>query len=527
MPLLELKGFGVAHGTARVEGVDLGVEAGTMLAVIGRGDGAAALLALALAGLLPTGATTQGTLSFAGRQVLYLDRDADASALTAEAELIVAVEPGRGRDPATQLQLLRALQAAGRTAGVVIVTADFRLALSMGLEVAVIANGKLLLRAPASQIAELPQYDTVRQLVGGEKVRTRTLMRPPIGEPVLELDGVARTYRRGLSWIGPPPVDALGGVSFAVRRSEVVGVLGPPGAGKSTLLRLIAGLEQPSAGHIQRRPGMVGYVFSNPRRAFNPALPVGVSLTEPLRVEQTLLVEEQADRLVEVVRAVGLQPELLARLPGEFGTADLQRLALARALAGRPSLLLLDEPAACLDAAEAREFLVFFARVRADFGLTAVIASREFEGLRAVADRLLVLDGGHIVEGGKPGELVEAPKQEVTRRLVSARYPPPGRLVDERSLNDGAEASAAAIDSGLEVVGVDAPSTAFGGPPPPRRGGGSPADSSGAVMVSAEPAPGSDEGADEAAEGGEAQEAVDGLVDAAGGADAADVEPDR
>jgi len=414
----------------------------------------------------------------------------------------------------------------------------------------------LLLKAPASQIFELPQHDTVRRLVGGERLRTRTLMRPPIGEPVLELHGVAKSYRRGLPRLGPPPVEALKGVGFAVRQGEVVGVLGPAGAGKSTLLRLIAGLETPSAGRIGRRQGLVGYVFPDPRRAFNPTLPVGVSLTEPLRVEQTLLVEEQADRLVDAVRAVGLEPELLSQLPGRLAVAELQRMALARALLGRPNLLLLDEATDCLDPAEAREFLVFLARVRADFGLTAIIASREFEAVKAVADRLLVLEAGHIVEGGKPGELSEAPKQEITRRLVSARYPGPVRheapkVVDEpvaavseiepaRTLSGDAMATveAAAVDM---VVDVAAPSTSFAGPSPPLRGGGSPSPSepqeqpeavpglSTEIVIApvvlpdpAEPAAPSGDGADEAAEGGETEGAVGGLVDAAGSADTPD-----
>ncbi len=509
MALLELRGFGVGFGATRISGIDLTVEPASMLAVVGRGDGATSLLALAIAGLLPNGAKAEGTLSFSGKRVLYLDRESDAAAVLADAELIVADEPGRGRDPATQLELLTALQAASRTAAVIIFTADFRLALSMGLEVAVLANGRLLLRAPASQIFELPQYDTVRHLVGGERLRTRTMMRPPIGEPILEVDGVSRTYRRGLPRLGPPPVEALTGIGFAVRQGEVVGVLGPAAAGKTTLLRLVAGLDKPSAGRIGRRPGLVGYVFPDPRKAFNPTLPVGVSLTEPLRVEQTLLVEEQADRLVDAVRAVGLAPELLARPPGAFGMGELQRMALARALVGRPGLLLLDDPTACLDPAEAREFLVYLTRVRADFGLTAIVASREFAVVKAVADRLLVLEAGHIVEGGKPGELSDAPQQEITRRLVSMRYPPPVRHADEpvKALDEqaglavvvaaaaltaveqltagaaraepvpGADQVAATVLVDAEAV-VAAPSTILAdGPTPPLHGGGPPTDS--------------------------------------------------
>lgn len=483
MPLLELEGYGIAHGATRVAGLDLALAPGTMLAVVSRDQDAISLLALAISGLPPKGAVAEGTLRLAGKPALYLDDRADAAALDAGTELIVAHDPGRQRDPATQLALLTALREASRTAAVLVFTADFQLPLQMGLEVVVIAGGKLLLTAPASQIAELPQYDTVRHLVGGTKVRTRTLMRPPIGEPVLELHDIAKTYRRGLPWIGPAPVEALRGIGFAVRQGEVVGILGPEGAGKSTLLRLIAGLERPSAGRVQRRQGLVGYVFSDPRRAFNPTLPVGVSLTEPLRVEQTLLVEEQADRLVDAVRAVGMSPEVLNRLPASFSRGELQLLALARGLVGGPSLLLLDEPTGHLDPAEAREFLVVLARVRADFGLTATIASREFAVLAGTADRLLVFDQGRIIEGGKPAELAGAPQHELTRRLVSSRYPSPESRKDER-----------------------------------------PATADEQLAVPAEP---SGDGADKAAEGGEAQLAVDGLVDAAGRADATGSEAGR
>ena len=527
MALLELKGYGISHGATHLAGVDLTVEPATMLAVVGRGYGAISLLALAIAGLLPRDARTEGTLNFSGKRVLYLDRNSEVAAV-GEADLIVADEPGRGRDPATQLALLTALQQASRSAAVIIFTADFHLALSMGLEVAVIANGKLLLRAPASQIFELPQYDTVRHLVGGQRLRIRTLMRPPIGEPILELDGVAKSFRKGLPWFGPPPVEALKRIGFSVREGEVVGLMGPDGAGKSTLLRLIAGLDRPGAGRISRRPGLVGFVFPDPRKAFNPTLPVGMSLTEPLRVEQTLLVEEQADRLVEVVRAVGLEPELLTRLPGEFGPADLQRMALARALAGRPSLLLLDDPTFALDPAEAREFLLLFARVRADFGLTALVASREFEVLRNISDRLLVIDDGHIIEGGKPAELGEAPGHEVTKRLVSLRYPGPAKM--EATPEAPAEAAAVAPEPApaaeptpepepdpvptLSAEIVIAPVVL---PDPP-------------LVAPAEPQPPpppSGDGADEAAESGKAEHAADGLADTAGGPDAADDKASR
>ena len=168
-----------------------------------------------------------------------------------------------------------------------------------------------------------------------------------------------------------------------------------------------------------------GEYIADPQAAFNPDLPVGLSLTEPLRVEEQLLIDEQADRLVEAVRVVGLAPDVLDHLPGQFSVAQLQRLALARALVGRPSLIVLDEPTARLDPVEAAEFLVLFNRVRSDYGLAVLCASRDFDVLRLVADRILVLDAGRIVESGKPSELAETGRHPAALALLAARYPEP------------------------------------------------------------------------------------------------------
>ena len=546
MALLEAEGLGLSLGGATpIAGLSLMLPEAGVLAIVGEAGSGKSLLALALAGVLPEDAVLTGSLRlgdlaypvteadravFRGKRVAYLNRTPGRSldaVLAGKPELLVCDEPTAGLDPPAQRELLEAIVARCRTAGIslVLMTRDFRLAAAVALEVAVLSGGKIAERGAAGALAEHPKHTATRRLLDAERPRTRTLMRPPIGEPLLEVHGVGLRYGASRLW-RRDGVAALSGIGFSVRRGEAVGLLGSAGAGKSSLLRLVAGLGRTSEGHLlferqryrggdlsgEARAG-ISLVFPDPHRAFNPDLPVGLSMTEPLRLEQQLLVDEQADRLVEAVRVAGLEPWVLSELPGAFSPLDLQRLALARALVGRPKLLILDEPTAELDPVARSTFLVLFNRVRSDHGLTVLFGSRDFEVIRQVADRVLVLEAGHIVEGGKPGELAEAPKHTATLRLVARRYPEPyvapvavEVVVVEPVVVPEVELAAA---EAIETITAAAPPEPVAEAP-----------------VVPEPeappvAPASVEGADEHAEGRQAEGTGDGLGDNAGGTEVA------
>lgn len=447
MALLELADLSITvAGQRPISGLDLKLDDGAILAIVGRAGSGKTLLAHALAGLLPAGAKTEGSgLPTRRPGLIGVDTNAAelARLLATGVKFLVCDEPGRALAPAAQNELLTALLSANRDhgTGLLILTRDFRLPLAMGLDAAILDGGKLVERGPATRLQNLPQHAATRALAASAgRLRTRTLARPPIGTPLLELVGVTRRFPDPASrlWNRRPPLAALEDITLSVRRGEAVGLLGGPGAGKSALLQLVAGLGHASAGHLsfERTPyrgadlprearARISFIFPNPRAAFNPDLPVGLSLTEPLRVEEQLLIDEQADRLVEAVQVVGLSPDLLDRLPAEFSTMELQRLALARALVSRPSLVVLDEPTASLDPVEQAEFIVLFNRVRSDYGLTMLCGSRDFDMLRLLADRILVLDAGRIVEGGKPADLAETGHHPATLALLAPRYPAP------------------------------------------------------------------------------------------------------
>jgi ABC-type glutathione transport system ATPase component len=456
--LLEAEGLQVRlGGRTLLHEIGLRLGKGEALAIVGEAGSGKSILAQSLAAMLPEGARVDGRLllggalypsdergraAWRGKRIAYLSatvRRPLEALLAQKPEVLICDEVTANLDPSEQRDLLGAIVAQCRMAGIslVVLSRDIRLGAAVAPRLAVLSEGRIVEDGPTSEVSERPRHEATQRLVAAERPRTRTLMRPPIGEPLLEVNGLSKRFGAN-ALLRQAGKTALSGVSFSVRRGEAVGLVGAAGSGKSTLLRLVAGLGRASIGHMlfnrERYRGSdltpeglagISFVFPDPRGAFNPDLPIGVSMTEPLRLEQQLLVEEQADRLVEALRVVELGPWVLGELPGAFSVLELQRLALARAMVGRPKLMVLDEPTAEMDPVARSAFLVLFNRVRADQGLTVLFGSRDFEVIRQVADRTLVIDAGQIVEGGKPGQLAEAPQHAATARLVAARYPDP------------------------------------------------------------------------------------------------------
>jgi peptide/nickel transport system ATP-binding protein len=295
-------------------------------------------------------------------------------------------------------------------------------------DVVVLQRGRIVESGTPSQAFALPQHEHTRELVVAGKARMRTLTRSPIGVDFVTIRGVKLTPN------GPD-------VDFAVRRGESLAIVGRPAAGKSRIGRIVAGLTRAPKGLLvfehdiyhgddlpPHRRREVSFVFPEPRAAFDPGLPLGTSLTEPLRLEPRLLIEEQAARLVELVRAVGLEPEMLKALPAVFSHEQLGRFALARALMAHPLLLVLDDPVAGLDVGQRAERLALIARLRSDYSLTLLLLLDDLELARVLADRALVVDGGRIVEEGSPGALIDKPRHPLTKAMANARLPEVGAL---------------------------------------------------------------------------------------------------
>jgi oligopeptide/dipeptide ABC transporter ATP-binding protein len=257
--------------------------------------------------------------------------------------------------------------------------------------------------------------------------------------PLLEVADLAVEYETGGA-----PVAAASGVGLEVGAGEAVGLLGESGCGKTTLLLAILGLLPPSA-RIRRgsirfqgreligldrqawrevRGSRIALVFQDPSLGLTPVRRVGAQVAEVVRAHERVGRAQARARALSALAEVGLdEPErIFASYPHELSGGQRQRVVVARALAGRPALLLADEPTASLDATAQAEVRALLASLRSRLGLAVLVASHDLGALAAVAGRVLVMYAGRIVEAGTPAQVFGEPLHPYTRGLSRA-YP--------------------------------------------------------------------------------------------------------
>ncbi|RNL87027.1 ABC transporter ATP-binding protein [Halostreptopolyspora alba] len=237
-------------------------------------------------------------------------------------------------------------------------------------------------------------------------------------------------------------VTALERVSLTVLPGERLGVVGETGAGKSTLARILLALEHPDSGEVRFGPDQRRVRPGNARRtrwfrsqvqlvpqdsagSLNPRVRVGRSIAEPLACLGVDV--DHRRRVAEVLAAVGLDDGMADRYPSEFSGGQRQRLAIARAIAPGPRLLVADEPVSALDVSSRGRVLELLRRLSHERGLGLVLVSHDLGVVRALCDRVLVMRDGHIVEQGGVPDVLTAPEHPYTRRLVASipRLPAP------------------------------------------------------------------------------------------------------
>jgi oligopeptide/dipeptide ABC transporter ATP-binding protein len=227
-------------------------------------------------------------------------------------------------------------------------------------------------------------------------------------------------------------IDALSDVSLSVSQGEIVSVIGESGSGKSTLGRVLVGLDQPNRGAVffANRPvralkkddkrdfrRSVQMVFQNPYRSFNPMLRIGTSLKEAARFARRG--KGEAERPAsELLNLVGLQERYSRRFPREMSGGELQRAAIARALATGPRIIFLDEPTSALDASVRGQVINVLLKLRRDNKLALILVSHELDVVRVLADRAVVLFRGQVVEQGTAEIVLGSPSHPYTHALV-------------------------------------------------------------------------------------------------------------
>ena len=259
-----------------------------------------------------------------------------------------------------------------------------------------------------------------------------------MSDSILKVTNLSRNFRVG-GFRSRGTLHAIDNVSFEVRPGQIVALVGESGSGKSTIARVLAGLYPPTSGTIEFEGKLLGkrmsrqvrgrmpMVFQDPFGSINPVLRVGHALHRSLKLHRPELSKTERDQVaVELANAVGLVPgeEVLARFPHELSGGQRQRLGFAQALASNPALILTDEPVSMLDVSIRIGLLNVMRKLRDEQGASLLYITHDLASARYVADRMIVLYAGRIVEEGTSEEVISAPQHPYTKLLMSTAPDP-------------------------------------------------------------------------------------------------------
>jgi dipeptide transport system ATP-binding protein len=252
--------------------------------------------------------------------------------------------------------------------------------------------------------------------------------------PVLQVRNLTRDYVTSGGFLRPAKmVHAVKGVNFTLQKGKTLAVVGESGCGKSTLARMITLIDPATSGeilidglpvnaeHVTREMRQkVQIVFQNPYGSLNPRQKIGDVLAEPLLLNTSMPAEERRQKAMQMLTKVGLGPEHFNRYPHMFSGGQRQRIAIARALMLNPSFLVLDEPVSALDLSVQAQILNLLKDLQDEFGLTYVFISHDLSVVRYIADEVMVMYFGDVVEHGTREEVFANPQHAYTRTLFAA-----------------------------------------------------------------------------------------------------------
>jgi peptide/nickel transport system ATP-binding protein len=358
-----------------------------------------------------------------------------AAAIARHPRLLIADEPTTALDVTTQAQILDLLRdlVAEEGMALLLITHDLGVVADMASRIAVMRAGEIVETGPTAQVLAERNHPYTRALLAASSHVPDRAAEPRL-TPLLEVEGVRREYpgrregfRRG------PPVVAVDGVSFALNEGESLGLVGESGCGKSTLTRAILGLDPVQGGdirlfgesilpHMPRRlRAGIQVVFQDPYGSFNPRWRVERLVSEPFHLlDAQPTRSERRDRVAEALAAVHLPPDAIDKYPHEFSGGQRQRIAIARALITRPRIIVLDEAVSALDVSVRARILDLLAELQDSYGLSYLFVSHDLTVVRAITDRVMVMQAGRFVETGATEAVFTDPQHPYTQTLLAA-----------------------------------------------------------------------------------------------------------
>ena len=363
-----------------------------------------------------------------------------AMALANAPDLLIADEPTTALDVTVQaqiLKLLRALQVA-RGMAILFITHDLGIVRKIADRVCVMRHGRIVEAGPVKEIFDAPKDAYTRELMAAEP-RPMTRNAPDGSPVVMQADDLKVWFpiKRGLMRRVTGHVKAVDGISIAVRQGHTLGIVGESGSGKTTLglalLRLIRSdgpivfmgdqVQGLSFKAMRPKRRQMQVVFQDPYGSLSPRMSVSEIIAEGLWVHHPDM--SAADREARVIAAltdVGIDPATRHRYPHEFSGGQRQRVAIARAMVLEPAFVLLDEPTSALDRVVQAQIVDLLRDLQAKRNLTYLFISHDLKVVSALADDLIVMKDGKVVEAGPAARVFSAPEHPYTRALFAAAF---------------------------------------------------------------------------------------------------------
>ncbi len=359
-----------------------------------------------------------------------LQRAMTAMAMSCRPDLIVFDEPTTALDVTTQIEVLAAIKDVVRefNTAAIYITHDLAVVAQMADRIMVLRWGDLIEEGNARDMLANPQDPYTRDLLAVRTFAKDDIDLTAVETPLLKVEGVSASYGGG--------VKVLQDVSVDIHRGRTVAVVGESGSGKSTLARAITGLLPPEAGRVMyegepmpaaleqrnreqlRRMQMI---YQMPDTALNPRQRIREIIGRPLSFYLGLSGSEQEDRIKSLLEMIELEPaDYIDRFPGELSGGQKQRICIARALAAEPDLIICDEVTSALDQLVAEEILKLLQRLQDDVNVSYMFITHDLATVKAIADEIVVMLQGRVVEQGPKEEVLTPPHHEYTDLLLSS-----------------------------------------------------------------------------------------------------------
>jgi peptide/nickel transport system ATP-binding protein len=394
--------------------------------------------------------------------------------LSAGPKLLIADEPTSALDVTVQRRILDHLEKLTdqTNTAVIFITHDLGLAAERAENLLVMHRGRVVESGPAREILSNPQHPYTQRLVAAapslasRRIQSQVHANKPIegvlsddavagevdlvdaaatraeakaanasNEVAIRFENVQKIYRLRKGLVGSTPFPAVDGVSFEVKKGTTMALVGESGSGKSTVAKLLLQLEDKTAGSIFVNGQDTGSlsrrqlfemrrkmqpVFQDPYGSLNPLRNIGNTIMEPLTTHRIGTRESRKARVLELLDQVSLPTSVFERYPNELSGGQRQRVAVARALALKPEIVVLDEAVSALDVLVQAQILNLLADLQAELGLTYLFITHDLAVVRVIADDVCVMQKGKIVESSTVEEVFDNPKTDYTRELLAA-----------------------------------------------------------------------------------------------------------